>query len=59
MFFSDSQLIVNQVQGDYLNKNPKMIAYLDEVKSLVSKIKASEFSKFLEKRTSKLIFWQT
>ncbi|GFZ00843.1 hypothetical protein Acr_14g0004780 [Actinidia rufa] len=29
--FSDSQLVVNQVQGDYLAKDARMIAYLGEV----------------------------
>ncbi|GFZ08896.1 hypothetical protein Acr_20g0007040 [Actinidia rufa] len=28
--FSDSQLVVNQLQGDYLAKDPRMVAYLDE-----------------------------
>ncbi|GFS36300.1 hypothetical protein Acr_00g0045200 [Actinidia rufa] len=36
--FSDSQLVVNQVQGDYLAKNLRMIAYLDEVKATSTKI---------------------
>ncbi|GFZ00544.1 hypothetical protein Acr_14g0001790 [Actinidia rufa] len=30
--FSDSQLVVNQVQGDYLAKDSRMIAYLGEKK---------------------------
>ena len=37
--FSDSQVVVNQFQGDYLAKNPKMVAYLNKMKSLVNKIK--------------------
>ncbi|GFY86953.1 hypothetical protein Acr_05g0005920 [Actinidia rufa] len=37
--FSDSQLVVNQVQGDYLAKDSRMIAYLGEVKTLSAKIK--------------------
>ena len=37
--FSDSQLVVNQVQGDYLAKDTRMVAYLDEVKTISSKIK--------------------
>ncbi|GFS36358.1 hypothetical protein Acr_00g0045530 [Actinidia rufa] len=32
--FSDSQLVVNQVQGDYLAKESRMVAYLDEVKPI-------------------------
>ena len=36
--FSDSQLIVNQVQGDYLAKDAIMMAYLDEVKTISTKI---------------------
>ncbi|GFZ18422.1 hypothetical protein Acr_27g0001610 [Actinidia rufa] len=37
--FSDSQLVVNQVQGDYLAKDSRMIAYLGEVKAVSAKIK--------------------
>ena len=37
--FSDSQLVVNQVQGDYLAKDLRMVAYLDEVKTISMKIK--------------------
>ena len=36
--FSDSQLVVNQVQGDYLAKDIRMLAYLDEVKTISEKI---------------------
>ena len=35
--FNDSQLVVNQVQGDYLAKG--MVAYLDEVKPMSTKIR--------------------
>ncbi|GFS37978.1 hypothetical protein Acr_00g0055000 [Actinidia rufa] len=37
--FNDSQLVVNQVQGDYLAKDARMMAYLDEVKAASAKIK--------------------
>ncbi|GFY89059.1 hypothetical protein Acr_06g0009990 [Actinidia rufa] len=37
--FSDSQLVVNQVQGDYLAKDARMMAYLGEVKATSAKIK--------------------
>ena len=37
--FSDSQLVVNQVQEDYLAKDTRMAAYLDEVKIMSKKIK--------------------
>ncbi|GFS43263.1 hypothetical protein Acr_00g0084440 [Actinidia rufa] len=37
--FSDSQLVVNQVQRDYLAKDSRMIAYLGEVKVVSAKIK--------------------
>ena len=37
--FSDSQLVVNQVQEDYLAKDTRMVAYLDEVKTIFGKIK--------------------
>ena len=46
--FSDSQLVVNQVQGDYLAKDLQMVAYLNEVKT-------PRFSKFPEKRTRRLM----
>ena len=32
--YSDSQLMVNQVQGDYLAKDLRIVAYLDEVKTI-------------------------
>ena len=37
--YSDSQLVVNQVQGDYLAKDLRMVAYLDEVNAISMKIK--------------------
>ncbi|XP_057468138.1 uncharacterized protein LOC130757391 [Actinidia eriantha] len=37
--YSDSQLVVNQVLGDYLTKDIRMVAYLDEVKAISMKIK--------------------
>ena len=37
--YSDSQLVVNQVQGDYLAKDLCMVAYLDKVKAMAMKIK--------------------
>ena len=37
--FSDSQLMVNQVKGDYLTKNTRMVAYLDEMKIMSEKIR--------------------
>ena len=37
--FSDSQLVVNQVQGDYLAKDLRIVTYLDEVKTMSMKIK--------------------
>ena len=50
--FSDSQLVVNQVQGDYLAKDSRMVAYLDEVKAMSGKIRVFlKFAKFLGKRT--------
>ena len=32
--YSDSQLKVNQVQGDYIAKDLRIVAYLDEVKTI-------------------------
>ncbi|GFZ01056.1 hypothetical protein Acr_14g0006910 [Actinidia rufa] len=37
--FSDSQLVVNQVQRDYLAKDTVMVAYLNEVKIISKKIR--------------------
>ncbi|GFZ02408.1 hypothetical protein Acr_15g0010160 [Actinidia rufa] len=36
---SDSQLVVNQVQGDYLAQYLRMVAYLDEMKAISMKTK--------------------
>ena len=36
--YSDSQLVVNQVQGDYLAKDVRMVAYMNEVKVMPMKI---------------------
>ena len=32
--YRDSQLVVNQVQGDFLTEDLRMVAYLDEVKAI-------------------------
>ena len=37
--FSDSQLVINQVQGEYLAKDYRMAAYLDKIKNMSIKIK--------------------
>ncbi|GFZ09647.1 hypothetical protein Acr_21g0002460 [Actinidia rufa] len=37
--YSDFQHVINQVQGDYLTKNIRMLAYLDEVKAMSTKIR--------------------
>ena len=37
--YSDSHLVVNQVQGNYIAKDRCMMAYLDEVKAMSMKIK--------------------
>ncbi|GFZ14744.1 hypothetical protein Acr_24g0009340 [Actinidia rufa] len=37
--YNDSQLVVNQVQGDYLSKDLRMMVYLDKVKVMSMKIK--------------------
>ncbi|GFZ15785.1 hypothetical protein Acr_25g0001940 [Actinidia rufa] len=42
--FSDSQLVINQVQGDYLAKDARMMAYLGEVKAASAKIKEFKIS---------------
>ena len=36
---SIESLVINQVQGEYLTRDHKMMAYLDEVKSISMKIK--------------------
>ena len=36
--FSDSQLMVNQVQEDYLAKDLRIVAYLDEMRAMSMKI---------------------
>lgn len=37
--FSNSQLVVSQVQGDYLTKDDQMVSHLEEMKALLGKIK--------------------
>ena len=37
--YSNSQLEVNQVQGNYLDKDLQSMAYMDEVKTMSMKIK--------------------
>ncbi|GFS42902.1 hypothetical protein Acr_00g0082420 [Actinidia rufa] len=41
--FSDSQLVINQVQGDYLTKDSRMIAYLGEADALANLASTFEF----------------
>jgi ribonuclease HI len=38
---SDSQLVTNQVSGDYQTKDPQLIKYLEKVQSL-----AAQFERF-------------
>ena len=51
--FSDSQLVVNQVQGDYLPKDLWMVAYLDKVKNMSMKIKAFKIRQILREKNKK------
>ena len=51
--YSDSHLIVNQVQGDYLAKNFLMVAYLDEVKAMSIKIKDFKIHKIPREENKK------
>ena len=37
--YRDFQIVVNQVRGDYLTEDLRMLAYLDEVKVIAMKIK--------------------
>ena len=46
--FSDSQLVVNQVQGDYLTKDLRMVAYLDGMKTCPLRSKTSIIAKSQE-----------
>ena len=57
--YSDSRLMVNRVQGDYLAKDLQMVTNLDEVKAISMKIKYFKIEKFLERRTRKLMPWLT
>ncbi|GFZ14660.1 hypothetical protein Acr_24g0008500 [Actinidia rufa] len=55
--FNDSQLMVNQVQGDYLAQDLWMVAYLDEVKNMSMKIKdfkICQISRMENKKTDAL-----
>ena len=51
--FSDSQLVVNQVQWDYLAKDHRMVAYLDEVKNMSIKIKGFKICQILIEENKK------
>ncbi|GFS37020.1 hypothetical protein Acr_00g0049270 [Actinidia rufa] len=51
--YSDSQLVVNQVQGDYLAHDIQMVAYLDEVKAMSMKIKDFNICQFLREENKK------
>ncbi|KAL0415957.1 UNVERIFIED_CONTAM: hypothetical protein Slati_3427600 [Sesamum latifolium] len=51
--YSDSQLIVKQVNGEYEAKEESMVQYLQQIEELKPSSKASSYIKFLEKRTSK------
>ena len=45
--------MVNQVQGDYLAKDTRMLAYLDEVKNIFRKIKYIKISQILREENKK------
>ena len=51
--FSDSQLVVNQVQGDYLAKDTRRLAYLDEVKNMSGKTKDFKIRQILREENKK------
>ncbi|GFZ17083.1 hypothetical protein Acr_26g0003530 [Actinidia rufa] len=51
--FSNSYLVVNQVQGDYLAKDLRMVAYLDKVKAISSKIRDFKISQIPWKKNKK------
>ncbi|KAL0444402.1 UNVERIFIED_CONTAM: hypothetical protein Slati_2162900 [Sesamum latifolium] len=52
--YSDSQLVVKQVEGIYEAKEENMVQYLQQIAELKPVLKASKLFKFQEKRTSKL-----
>ncbi|GFS34603.1 hypothetical protein Acr_00g0034770 [Actinidia rufa] len=51
--FSDSQLVVNQIQRDYLTKDTQMVAYLGEVKAMSGKIKDFKISQIPREKNKK------
>ncbi|GFZ05232.1 hypothetical protein Acr_17g0008040 [Actinidia rufa] len=51
--FRDSQLVVNQVQDDYLAKDLRMMAYVDEVKTMATKIQNVRISQIPKKENKK------
>ncbi|GFZ10804.1 hypothetical protein Acr_22g0002020 [Actinidia rufa] len=55
--FSDSQLVVNQVQGDYLAKDSRMIAYLGEVKAMSAKIKEFKIHQIPQEDNKRQMPW--
>ena len=52
------ELVVNQVQGDYLTKDLRMVAYLDEVKVLVMKIKNFKIQQILREENKQVDFME-
>ncbi|GFY97519.1 hypothetical protein Acr_12g0000600 [Actinidia rufa] len=57
--FSDSQLVLNQVQGYYLAKDARMVAYLDEVMTISEKIKDFRICQIPREETRRLMLWPT
>ena len=51
--FNDSQLVVNQVQRDYLAKDTRILAYLDKVKNMSGKIKDFKIRQIFRKENKK------
>ena len=52
--YSDSQLMVNQVQGNYLVKDLRMLAYLVEVKVMTMKIKDFKIRQVLQEENKQV-----
>lgn len=50
--YSDSQLIINQVQGEYLAKDDSMIQYLAVAQRLIKKIKNCKLTQIAREQNS-------
>ncbi|XP_075085080.1 uncharacterized protein LOC142168315 [Nicotiana tabacum] len=59
MIKSDSQLVVNQMQGTYTAREPRMQQYLEKARELVRQFQSWKIIKIPGKKTQKQMRWLT